>query len=409
MSKPRTPALFGIFLTVLLDMLSFGLAITDIQIRGAALVKSAGYYPEGVIIGLLIASFSIAQFIAGPYLGRLSDFIGRRPILLATCFMVIIGHFTYAFAEVFWIMLLARVLGGLGSANLSVAFAYVSDITTPENRAKGMGMVGAAFGIGFLIGAPAGAFLLELGGGHPHILGYTGAALAAINFLYIAFLLPESLKKNDDPAPKPKQTTWSTLSAAYTNPQLAILLSVFFTTNFAFANLETTYMRLTDESFKLTQVQASFLLVLVGAVSAATQGLLVKPFTARFGEIRILRFAYFMQAPMLALIPFAPPWIPQIIGIMILGTVTGLSQPSMSSLISKTAPPEMQGGIFGVTQSLGSVARIIAPVIGNALFSIAAWVPYAFAGGIMLIPAIGTLKIREPEPTDSDQTPIPAH
>ncbi len=403
------PALLGIFLTVLLDMLSFGLAIPDIQIRGPRLVHEAGLYPEGVVVGLLIAVFSIAQFVSAPFLGRLSDVIGRRPILLVTCFMVILGHIAYAHAEVFWIMLLSRVLGGLGSANLSVAFAYISDITTHEDRAKGMGMVGAAFGIGFLIGAPAGALLLKAGHGHPHILGYTGAIIATINLLYILFILPESLKKTEPVEVKPQQSTLTNLKNAYSDSRLAILLSVFFTTNFAFANLETTYMRLTDVSFKLDQFQASLLLVLVGAVSAATQGFLVKPSTERFGEVRILRVAYFLQVPLLLLIPWAPPWIPQIIGIIILGTVTGLSGPSMSSLISKSAPADIQGGIFGVTQSLGSFARIIAPVIGNTLFTVAPWAPYAFAGTLMILPAAGTLFITEPEPPETDPMQIPMH
>lgn len=403
------PAMLGIFLTVLLDMLSFGLAIPDIQIRGAHLVKIAGLHPAGLIVGLLISAFSIAQFVSAPFLGRLSDSVGRRPILLITCFMVILGHIAYAHAEVFWIMLVARIFGGLGGANLSVAYAYIADITSHEDRAKGMGMLGAAFGIGFLIGAPLGAVLLEVGKGHPHILGYTAATLGLINFLYVYFLLPESLKKDGESSSRLRESNWNNLKKAFADPRLGILLSVFFTTNFAFANLESTYMRLTNEAFKLTQLQASYLLVLVGAVSAITQGVLVKPATARFSEVKILRFAYFMQAPMLALVPFAPPWIPQIIGIMILGTVSGLAGPSMSSLISKSAPSEMQGGIFGVTQSLGSIARIIAPLVGNSLFVIAPFVPYVVAGGLMILPAFGTLFIREPEGASGDQTQIAVH
>lgn len=397
------PALVGIFLTVFLDMMSFGLVIPDIQDRADQLGA------QGIVRGLLIAIFSIAQFFVAPYLGRLSDSVGRRRILIISTLIAALGHAVYAHASILWIMFLSRILGGMASANLSVAYAYVADVTTPENRSKGMGMVGAAFGLGFLFGPSIGAKLLEIGNDDPLIMGYTAAVLSLINWVYIWLFLPETVSGEGAPPKRERMATLNNLLIGFRTPGLWLLLALFFMVNLAFANLESTYFLLVLGPFGLQKIHGAYLLATVGVVSIVAQTVLIRLLTPKLGEVRLVRIGYFMMVPCLLLVPFAPPWLWQIVGIVFLGTASGLSQPSMSSLISRSTPPDMQGGIFGVTQSLGSMARIAGPLIGNALYDVRYWAPYACAAGLMLLPALGAWKIREPEPSSPGPIPTPEH
>ena len=230
-----------------------------------------------------------------------------------------------------------------------------------------MGMVGAAFGLGFILGPPVGALLVQLGpsvpghmvvtnlygsgGAHsPAVLGYTAAALALVNFLYVLLILPESLRRDDV---GPSASVLRNLQIAFQTPALATLLALFFAANFAFSNLESTYFLLTNKSFGLSQLQGAMILGFVGVVSAIIQGGLIRSLTARFGEVNLVRIGFLMQIPTLLLLPFAVPWTPQLATILVLGVGSGIVQPSMGSLISRNAPPAIQGGVFGVDAVVG--------------------------------------------------------
>jgi MFS family permease len=413
--RRRPSPLLGIFLTVFIDLLSFGLVIPDIQLRGDILGA------HGVVRGLLIASFSIAQLLTAPFLGRLSDRVGRRPVLLCTTLLSTLSYLLYAHANVLWIMFASRIFAGVAGANIGVAFAYIADVTKPEERAKGMGMVGAAFGLGFVLGPTLGALLVLLGpsaGGHqvassavygsggvhsPAVLGYTAASLALLNFLYVWRILPESLRRG---AVSQFGSVLQNLQIAIQTPALAILLALFFAGNFAFTNLESTYFLLTNKSFGLSQLQGAMMLGYVGIVNAAIQGGFIRVLTPRFGEINLVRAGFLMQIPALLLTPFAIPWAPQLVVLLALGIGAGIVQPSMSSLISRNAPPTIQGGIFGVTQAVGSLARAFGPLAGNALFDFRHWMPYALAATVMLIPAGLAWRLRMPQ---ESKAPVPAH
>lgn len=382
----RPPSILGIFLTVFLDMLSFGLVIPDIQIRGDHLGA------EGVFRGLLLASFSIAQLVTAPFLGRLSDKFGRRSVLLVTALLSTASFVLYAHAESLSIMFAARIVSGMAGASLGVAYAYIADVTTPQDRAKGMGLVGAAFGLGFIFGPPFGALLIKAGNGSPMVMGYVAASLSLVNFAYIALFLPESLKAKREEEAR-RTSSLQNLRIALSTPVLGLLLALFFVGNFAFANLETTFFLLDIKHFGMKELDGAIVLTAVGIVSAFMQGYLVRVVTPKFGEVRLLRFAYIIQAPALLLVPFTPPWVPQILGVIFLGIGMGLAQPCLGSLISKNAPKEMQGGIFGVTQSLGAFARILGPLVSNPLFDFRYWAPYALASFLMFIPMLGMWKI----------------
>lgn len=403
----RLSPLLAIFLTVFLDLLAFGLILPDIQLRG----KELG--AQGWQIGLVIAIYSIAQLLIAPFLGRLSDRIGRRKILLATTLLAGLSFWVYGHATELWMMMVARALGGVAGANLGVAFAYIADVTKPEERSKGLGLVGAAFGLGFILGPPIGALLVRAGDGSPIVLGYVAAILSLLNFVYVLRVLPESRKPGTSGERQPGLV--HNFRVAFRTPGLAILLAMFFALNLGFTNLESTFFSLLERPgwiFSLTadeaRLKGALILGFVGIVGAFMQGYLIRKLTPRFGEVRLLRFGYLLMVPGLALTPFAPLWVPMLAVVLLLGIGSGVSQPSMSSLISRNAPKEMQGGIFGITQSLGATARVLGPLISNNLFPIQPYYPYLVGAALVLFPAIAAWWLKMPKDVGETEG-VPAH
>lgn len=401
MKKP----IVAIFLTIFLDMLSFGTVIPDIQLRAETLVKQATWLPQGngavlgLVIGFSIALFSLAQFLVAPYLGRLSDERGRRPVLLATCTLAVIGPLLYALSGASLVVLwLSRVIHGMAGGNLGVAYAYVADVTDEKDRASSMGLLGAAFGLGFIFGPPLGSWLIQLNGGQPVYLGLVSAFFALANLAFVYFRLPESRAKG---SALPAENRFKAMVQAFREPTLGLLLGLFFVASFAFTHLETTYYRLAHDVYMFDRMQTSMVLVTVGIVAAVVQGGLIRVVEPVVGERNLLRFGYILQAPIFASMPFVMPWIPVIGGAILLGTGSGLAQPSLSSLVSKAAPERMRGGIFGVNQSLGSLARIIGPFSANVAYAKSPAAPYLLAAAIMLIPTLGFLTFKFQTPGEA--------
>lgn len=402
----QLPPILGIFLTVFLDLLSFGMFLPDLQLRVQQLAaRHLGLAPDshdtriGIMVGLSLAVFSFAQLLTAPFLGRLSDRIGRRKVLLVTTVLSTISYVVYAHATSLEWIFVARIFGGIGAANLGVAFAYIADVTKPEERAKGLGLIGAAFGLGFVLGPFIGTQLLKLGHDQPLLLGYVAAAMCFVNFLYVWLLLPESLHTQ----PERESRFFTDLRQAVSTPGLGLMLLMFFVANFAFTNLETTYFQLLADNrsvFHLGERTAKeyggYVLVLVGIVAAFTQGFLVRRLMPVHGEVSLIRFSYPVLALSFVLIPFAPLWIPALVGVIGLGLANGLAQPSLSSLISRSAPAEVQGGIFGITQALGAFARCIGPLIGNSLFSVQPSYPYLLGALLIIFPTCAAWGLRQP-------------
>ena len=404
MSKRDRPAnLFAIFITVFVDLLAFGLVIPDIQLRG----RSLGLH--GWELGVLLGTYSFAQLLTAPLLGRLSDRVGRRSILLITTLLATCGFLFYAHADHFYGILFARILAGIAGGNLGVAYAYVADVTEPKDRAKGMGLIGAAFGLGFILGPAAGGMLIQVGHDKPILLGYTAAALAFINFLYVFFLLPEPQRHRE----ATQGTYFGNIKRAFTTPNLGLLLAMFFAANLGFTNLETTYFQLLAHKNwifapvmhgddLLAKHWGSYLLAYVGVIVAFMQGFLVRKLTPRFGEVKLVRYAYWALLPTMALVPFMPLWFPHMAILFVMAGANGLLQPNISSLVSRSAPLDMQGSIFGVTQALGACARVLGPLISNSLFDVQPYLPYVVGAAIILFPAFAAWKVRTP---DADSAP----
>ncbi|MBL8061094.1 MAG: MFS transporter [Chthonomonas sp.] len=385
------PALIAIFLTVLIDMLSFGMAIPDLQLRGESLGA------HGPLLGLMLASFSIAQLLTAPFLGHWSDLVGRRKVLLVTCAMTALCFLLYSQAHSLPVMFASRILAGISGANLGVAFAYIADVTKPEDRGKGMGLVGAAFGIGFIMGPPVGAALVEMGKGGPFVLGMTAMALALVNLFFIWRFIPNT-KPADPPKAKgnPLLANWRNVMTALQVPSLSVLVYLFFGSTFAFSNLESTYFLLLSHQWNMPMREGAWVLAWVGIVSAFMQGYFIAKLIPKFGEPTLMRVGYLAQVPILLLVPFTPPWVPMLFGCLLLGIATGICSPSTSSMISRTAPPNMQGSIFGVTQSVGALGRVLGPLCGSTLFAKGPAYPYYLAALVMLIPATLSWRVKMP-------------
>jgi len=413
--EKASPRLVGILLTVFLDLLGFGMFIPDLQIRGEQLAaKSLGVAADkastdqsiGFYVGLLLAGYSLAQLFGAPILGQLSDRKGRRPVLLITSGLSILAYILYAHADNYWISFGSRVLSGLAAANLGVAFAYVADITLPKDRARGIGMVGAALGVGFILGPVFGGQLVKFSGDRPEALGYVGAFLALVNFAYIFFFLPESLVPG---AEIRKSNFWKDLKISFASPGLPLLLGIFFVFNLAFAMLQTTFFRLLADPrsiFHFSAVDAkergSWVLGVVGLTGALVQGVLLPKLQGKASEVSLLRIGLILLIPSLALVPYARWWDAVLIVVVFQGLGSGLAQPSLNSLVSRTAPKELQGGVFGVTQALGALARFVGPIVATPLFQLAPAWPYLL-GGALLVPLVFAtfmyLRVPKADPT----------
>ena len=376
MDKKR---LFSILLVVFIDLLGFSLILPLLP-----------YYAETFnaskfVTGLLIAVYALMQLIGAPILGRLSDRYGRRPILLISIFGTFIGFLLFGFATTLWMLFAARILDGLTGGNLSVAQAYISDVTDAKNRAKGLGLIGAAFGIGFIIGPVTGGILSQYGYNVP---AFVAAGLALINFIVIYAWLPESLTKEKRELigeKKQPSVTVDALVTALKRPFTGSLLITRFFFSLAFAIFQTIFSLYALSKFNLSARDTGFVLTYVGILSVIVQGFLVGKLTARFREDHLITFAVALMA--VSLLGWA--LAPSVFWLLVVLTPTSLSggilNTLLSSTLTKAVEPQEIGGILGLSASVESSTRIIAPILGGALLEkFGAWSPGAFGAVVMV-------------------------
>ncbi len=411
--EQRRTLLLGVLITVFIDLLSFGMFIPDLQLRGESLsakllgipIASAGTSEQvGWYLGFLIAGFSVAQLISAPWMGRVSDKVGRRPVLLISISLSICSYLLYAHADTYWVTLASRILAGFAAANLGVCFAYVADITPPEERAKGIGLVGAGLGLGFILGPVTGGLLLAYGHDSPLLLGYVAAGLCVVNFLYVWLKLPESLRTD---ARIERESFFTELSIAFNTPGMPLLLAMFFAFNLSFALLQSTFFRLLADPrsiFHLTATKAkengSYILAAVGVFGALMQGAILPKVLPKYGEVKLLRLGLALLVPGLFLVPYAPIPAGILLVVALQGIGSGLTQPTISALVSKSAPSRIQGGVFGITQALGALARLVGPLFANPLFTRnVAW-PYWLGALAILFPLTAAWTLKPPRNPD---------
>lgn len=363
----RSPLLV-IFITVFIDLIGFGIVIPVLPFY----VEGTQFNASARSVGLLFASYSVMQLLFTPILGRLSDRYGRRPVLLISLLGTSLGFLIMGFATTLWMLFLGRIIDGITGGNISTAQAYIADITTPENRAKGMGTIGAAFGLGFIFGPAIGGILSRWGIGVPFLFA---GGLAFANAILLYFVLPETVTPEHPARTNAATGRWSQLRRALRQSRLAFILSIYFLAIVAFSIMTTSFALFTMYRFGYDAHDTGWLFVFVGVIGAIIQGGLIGRLVKRFGEMALVVTGVLIFSASLFVIPFTGPQT----GLLTLLLVGGLfavgnslSGPSLIALASKSVGRGEQGGALGVTQSVASLARIVGPLISSALIYSAA-------------------------------------
>lgn len=362
----RSP-LVVIFTTVFIDLVGFGIVIPVLPFYAEG--SRFGATPRTV--GLLFASYSLMQLIFSPILGRLSDKHGRRPVLLISIIGTGIGFLILGFANTLLLLFVGRILDGITGGNISTAQAYIADITTPENRAKGMGLIGAAFGLGFVFGPAIGGILSHWGIGVPFLFA---AGLCFANAILLYFTLPETVTP-DHPARVSAAggRGLAQLLQSLRNPRLGFVLVIYFMFIVAFSIMTTSFSLFTMFRFGYDAQHTGYLFAYVGILAVIVQGGLIGRLVKRFGEMPLVVVGAFLFAGSLFAVPFVGPAAGGLIALLVGGGLfsigNSLSAPSLTSLASKSVGPAEQGSILGVTQSVASLARAVGPALAAVLIN----------------------------------------
>jgi DHA1 family tetracycline resistance protein-like MFS transporter len=379
-----------LFLIVFIDLVGFGVVIPLLPYY--ALRFDASPFE----VTTMMACYSLAQFVASPLLGRLSDRVGRRPVLLVSLACSVLSYLWLAWAPALWMLFAARLLAGAGAGNIAAAQAYIADVTPPEKRAKGMGMIGAAFGLGFTVGPAIGGLLA---GSDPTTAAlarpaFLAAALSAVAFVITAARLKESLPPEARGA-KDRPGRIALLQSAVARPTLGRLVLLFFITIAAFAGMETTFALWAHDKFGWGPEQIGWIFFYVGILLAALQGGAIGKLAARFGEARLVTAgAAFIGLGLLGL-AFANSLVAVLVVNGLLAIGMGMLNPSVTSLVSRVAGSDERGGIMGVAQSASSLARILGPALAGAVFTL--WGRNApFYVGALLMAVVVAMALRLP-------------
>lgn len=374
MKSTRSP-LAVIFLTVFLDLLGFGMVIPILPLYAEKL------HASDLQTGLLLAIYSVMQLFFSPIWGRLSDRAGRRPVLLISILGSCGSQLGYALAPSLGWLVLARAFAGVCGANVTAAQAYIADVTDEKSRAAGMGMMGAAMGLGFIFGPAVGGFL---GQHSPTLPFYLASGLAALNFLLALFILREPRPPGERSTAR--TLTWEGLMRAVSTPRLRSLMILFFVVTFGFANLEGTFSLYLERRFGYGRRETSYLFAYIGVLMVLVQGVLVRRLVPRVGERALIIGGTALMAGgflMQAMIGGSVPLLFVAVAVMAIGN--GLNTPSLSSLISRAASGDHQGGVLGVAQACGALARVVGPLVGTWALAFGVGTPYAIGGVIMLL------------------------
>lgn len=329
--------------------------------------------------GLLFATFSLAQFFSTPFIGRLSDKYGRRPLLIISIAGTAVSFFVMAFAPNMYFLFLARILDGLTAGNIPVASAVISDTTTPENRAKGFGIMGAAFGFGFIFGPAISAFTVGISPSMPFIVAGTIAVIATI---ITAVLLPET-NKHIGEVQKGKLFDFSRLWHALFDPNVGVTFLITLLYSFAFSLFIYAFQPFAVKVLRLDSQHISALFTLFGVVGLITQVLLVERFSKWLG----LKRSFIVSSTIVAIaflgMFFADSFYTFVAASILLGIFNSIAQPLIQTILSRETDPKSQGTILGLNASYMSIGQIIGPIAGGVLATIA--IPYPFLAGSLLI------------------------
>jgi len=415
----RKPSLLTIFLTVFIDLVGFGIVVPLVPVYSRHLGAS------GFTIGIIIASFSAMQFLFAPIWGRLSDRIGRRPVLLVSTAGAAVSYVVFALASgledrtaALVLLVVSRVFAGICGGNIVVAQAYIADVTPPDQRSRRMGLIGMAFGLGFIFGPILGGLSLQSWGSSGP--GWVAAALCAANFLLAFTVLRESWKATSAQATeRPHLAQWKhTLQ----QPRVGLLVIVFFLATFCFSCFETTLPLLVSDNFNLdlerderSAATVTYLYAFCGVIGALVQGGLIGRFVKRWGEPKVIALSLLLAGLSFAPIPCfrgesalswagliradGLPWLGLLAVLAALSVGSSLTRPPLFGLLSMWTPAHEQGATIGVAQSAGSLARIVGPVVAATLFGHHPALPYLVCAAVSVATGLLVLqRLRQGRP-----------
>ena len=397
-------ALTTVFIVVLIDLMGFGIVLPLLPFYAEK------FQASGLAIGLLYSVYSFSQLIFSPIWGGLSDRIGRRPIMLLSTFGSFLSYILFALSGSFLTLFLSRLLAGIMGGNISTAQSYVADVTTPGQRTKGMGLIGAAFGIGFVVGPALStvlihpAFTRHLPLENPYAIpGIVAAALSFLSFLLIVFKLPETVKKstaNDyDRVIKSNVFTpkfWKDIALQTKSDRgrfLPWLLLSMFLLSFAQSSLYSAFPLFCKTVLGLSAAKVGMQFVYMGIVAVMIQAGLIRILVKRISEPKLFLAGNILMVTGLALIPFAhsPKILTAFLLIMAIGG--SLNGPTLTSLVSKTADPERVGAMMGTSQGMAALGRVAGPAWGGLLFGVATRLPFLATAGIVSVSILAGLKL----------------
>jgi MFS family permease len=398
-----------IFLTVLIDLVGFGLILPLIPIY------SENFHASGFMIGAIIGSYSLMQFMFAPIWGRLSDRVGRRPVLLGSTACACLSYVIFAIGSglqgnaALLVMLLSRLFAGICGANITVAQAYIADITPAEKRSAKMGLIGMAFGLGFILGPVLGAVSSKYFG--LTAPGWTAASLCALNFVWAFARLAESWRPAEHSVTqRPHLEQWLHIMRM---PRLNLLIAIFFLATFCFTCFESTIGLLVMKNFGIDTKKGlgtvSLLIAYCGVIGAGVQGGAAGRMVKRMGEPKLIAMSLLMAAIGIGLLPYLTSWATLLVGLGIFSIGSSLTRPPVFGMISMLTPAHEQGATMGVAQGVGSLARIVGPVFAASLFVLNAPLPYLICGALCLLTSLVTMQyLTHVEPAPGPAAPSAA-
>lgn len=420
MKTPSPRAL--IFFTIFIDLLGFGIVI---PILPKIAHEAAGGNHPALMAGLMLSSYSFFQMIFSPIWGRLSDRIGRRPVIMVSLVGSVVAYTMFAFCRSYEMLLVSRMFAGICGANIAAAQAYIADVTEADKRTSAMGLIGMAFGLGFAFGPFLGAGAAGLGGAlWPDIPvqtlpGVFAAVLCLADLIWVIRGLPESLPKEEREkrtasAVSRRFATFGQLRHYLGHRTIGPMILLFFILTFAFSNLEMAFVLYAadkKDGLGLSTAQVYYVFMYIGILLAFVHGYVIRKASKKLSDSALVMSGIALQIVGFALIPLESTLSYLLIGMGILCFGQGICNPSLLSAISKATPDDRQGEVMGVTQWASSLARIIGPIFAGVLIEVLGFRWPFWAAGIIMIGALavafdarrrlgpGEARKAEPEPT----------
>jgi len=372
------------FFVVFVDLLGFGIMIPMLPFYA----RSMG--ADSIQIGLLMAAYSAFQILASPFWGSLSDRKGRRPVLLLTIAGQSAGFFLAAMAPSYAWLIVSRSIAGMFGGNIAVASAYVADVTDESERSKGMGLIGAAFGLGFVFGPAIGGLLISYGAHWPSIVA---GGLAFLNLLGVFKFVPEPL--SDSSRRSANRRTWALkdLREILSRVEIVVPILMFFFFTFAFVQLEVTFGLFVTSEFGYSERASGLLLAMVGIMMAIVQGGLLGRITKIFGDERLVWIGSFILGLGLIFLSAAVENWMIYAALMILAVGYSLANPCLQAIVSKAAGQERRGSVMGIYQSGAGLARILAPIAAGVFYHVNSRYPMKL-GALIVIGAAALWTVR---------------